>query len=91
MAIPDLEDEVDDQMQSEVSAPEAVNSKMLALAELDKDMVHNVPSLVEEGVDISLLTSVIRPISDLIEADIQWDYLNLQTEIAHMYREKTEG
>ena len=55
---------------------------MLALAELDKDMVHNVPSMIEEGVDVSLLTSVIRPIADLIEADIHWDYLNLQTEIA---------
>ena len=50
---------------------------MMALAELDKDMVHNVPSMVEEGVDLSLLTSVVRPIADLIEADISWDYLSL--------------
>lgn len=61
---------------------------MLALAELDKDMVHNVPSMIEEGVDLSLLTSVIRPIADLIEADIGWDYLSFQTEIGQMYRDK---
>ena len=62
-------------MTQQISAPAPVVSKMMALAELDKDMVHNVPTMVEEGVDLSLLTSVVRPIADLIEADIQWDYL----------------
>ena len=74
LVIPELEDE---QVSSQISAPAPVQSKMLALAELDKDMVHNVPSMIEEGVDVSLLTSVIRPIADLIEADIHWDYLSL--------------
>ena len=68
--------------------PAALQNKMLALAELDSSHMHNVPSIIEEGVDVSLLTSVIRPIADLIEADIPWDYLSLQTEIGQMYREK---
>ena len=42
-----------------ISAPAPIQNKMMALAELDKDMIHNVPSMIEEGVDLSLLTSVI--------------------------------
>jgi len=37
------------------------------------------------------LTSVIRPIADLIETDMQWDYLNLQAEIGQNYRERYGG
>ena len=54
---------------------------MANLSELEKDMSLNVPSVTEDGVDISLLTSVIRPIGDLIEMDMYWDYYNLQAEI----------
>ena len=68
--IPELESAQDEQMQQSISAPAPMVSKMMALAELDKDMVHNVPTMIEEGVDLSLLTSVVRPIVDLIEADI---------------------
>ena len=31
---------------------------------------------------------MIRPIADLIETDMSWDYLNLQAEIGQNYREK---
>jgi len=54
---------------------------MANLRELEKDLALNVPSITQDGVDISLLTSVIRPIADLIETDMSWDYLNLQAEI----------
>ena len=54
---------------------------MTNLRELNKDFALNVPSTTQDGVDISLLTSVIRPIADLIETDMQWDYLGLQAEI----------
>ena len=50
---------------------------MIDLSTLEKDLSHNVPSMVEAGIDLSVLTSVIRPIADLIEADIIWDYKNL--------------
>ena len=50
---------------------------MTNLRELDKDLSLNVPSVTLDGIDISLLTSVIRPIADLIETDMNWDYLNL--------------
>jgi hypothetical protein len=57
---------------------------MLDLKELEKDLAHNVPSVVEEGIDLSILTSVIRPIADLIEADVLWQYQTLQAEIGQM-------
>ena len=43
---------------------------MTNLRELNKDFALNVPSTTQEGIDISLLTSVIRPIADLIETDM---------------------
>ena len=61
---------------------------MASLSVLEKDLALNVPSITTEGVDISLLTSVIRPIADLIETDMNWDYLSLQAEIGQNYREK---
>ena len=55
---------------------------MVKLEELDKDHAMNVPSITSEGIDISLLTSCVRPISDLIETDMHWDYQSLQVEIS---------
>ena len=43
---------------------------------------------MQDDVDISLLTSVIRPIADLIETDMNWEYTTLQAEIGQQYREK---
>ena len=71
-----------------VSAPASVDTKMTGLHELNKEFALNVPSATQDGIDISLLTSVIRPIADLIETDMQWDYLGLQAEIGQNYREK---
>ena len=72
----------------QVAEPPSVDHKMTNLRELNKDFALNVPSTTSDGIDISLLTSVIRPIADLIETDMQWDYLGLQAEIGQNYREK---
>jgi len=53
-----------------VAEPPSVDHKMTNLRELNKDFALNVPSITQDGIDISLLTSVIRPISDLIETDM---------------------
>ena len=74
-----------------ISAPDAVDSKMVNLAELNKDFSFNVPSITPDGVDISLLTCHIRPILDLIETDMHWDYVALQAEIGQSFREKFSG
>ena len=86
--IPELEGDAEQPTQQEISMPPEIENRMMGLDELEKDMVHNVPSQIEDGVDLSILTSVIRPIADLIEADISWDYKSLQAEIGQAYREK---
>ena len=70
------------------SAPPVVENKMVDLAELNKDFSYNVPSTTTDGIDISLLTCQIRPIIDLIETDMFWDYTSLQAEIGQSFRER---
>ena len=77
--IPETGEEVDAPQVSQVivSEPPSMDNKMTNLRELNKDFALNVPSTTQDGIDISLLTSVIRPIADLIETDMPWDYLGL--------------
>ena len=80
--IPEMGDEGQpEEISTIVAEPPSVDTKMTNLRELNKDFALNVPSTTNDGIDISLLTSVIRPIADLIETDMQWDYLGLQAEI----------
>ena len=75
--IPEMGDEGIAEPDTVVAEPPSVDHKMTNLRELNKDFALNVPSATQDGTDISLLTSVIRPIADLIETDMQWDYLGL--------------
>ena len=77
LVIPEMEAEAVEEISAQVAEPPKIDHKMTTLKDLDKDLQLNVPSVTQEGVDISLLTSVIRPIADLIETDMQWDYLSL--------------
>lgn len=70
------------------SAPPVVETKMVDLSELNKEFTYNVPSTTPSGIDISLLTCQIRPIIDLIETDMYWDYSSLQAEIGQNFRER---
>ena len=72
-----MEAEAVEEISAQVAEPPKMDHKMINLKELDKELVLNVPSVTKEGVDISLLTQVIRPIADLIETDMNWDYLSL--------------
>eukprot|EP00347_Sterkiella_histriomuscorum_P022446 403338458 len=96
LMIPEMEaDGGVDEFSYQMAEPPRVEQTMASLQVLEKDLALNVPSITQDGVDISLLTSVIRPIADLIETDMYWDYLGLQAEIGQNYREKysdeTEG
>lgn len=93
LVIPEMEAElaVGDDFQAMIAEPPKLEQNMANLRELEKDLALNVPSITQDGVDISLLTSVIRPIADLIETDMSWDYLNLQAEIGQNYRERYGG
>ena len=57
-----------------ISAAPVMETKMVDLNELNKDFSFNVPTSTTDGIDISLLTCQIRPIVDLIETDMHWDY-----------------
>lgn len=76
-----MEAEASEEMNVQVAEPPRMDLGMANLRELDKELALNVPSVTSDGTDMSLLTSVIRPIADLIETDMHWDYLNLQAEI----------
>ena len=52
-----------------MTEPPSADHKMTNLRELNKDFALNFPSKTQEGIDISFLTSVIRPIADLKETD----------------------
>ena len=72
-----MESEAVDEITAQVAEPPKMEQNMANLRELDKDLALNVPSVTADGIDISLLTSVIRPIADLIETDMHWDNLSL--------------
>ena len=88
LIIPEMEAEIAEAEEVQISAPATVQTKMIGLAELNKDFAMNVPSVTHDGIDISLLTCTIRPILDLIETDMHWDYASLQAEIGQNFREK---
>lgn len=71
ITIPELGDEdAPEEIATIIAEPPSVDHKMSNLRELSKDYTFNVPTMTNEGVDISLLTSVIRPIKDLVETDM---------------------
>ena len=77
LIIPEMEAEAFEDVTAQVAEPPRLDYNMTNLRELDKDLALNVASMTSDGIDISLLTQVIRPIADLIETDMQWDYFNL--------------
>ena len=86
--IPEVEAELQETNEVVVAEPPMLTVNMIKLEELDKDHAMNVPSITPDGIDISLLTATVRPILDLIETDMHWDYQSLQVEISQNFREK---
>ena len=93
LIIPEMEMDIADTEEVQVSAPVVQKVELISLTTLNKDFAMNVPSATTDGIDISLLTCNIRPIMDLIETDMHWDYSSLQAEIGQNFREKyaTDG
>ena len=72
--IPEVEAETHEVSEVVVAEPPMMSLNLIKLEELDKDHAMNVPSVTQDGIDISLLTASVRPILDLIETDMHWDY-----------------
>ena len=81
LIIPEMEADDTQVIEVAVSAPSVAMTELIGLSELNQDQAMNVPTVVSENIDISLLTCNIRPIMDLIETDMHWDYSSLQAEI----------
>lgn len=78
----DNEDYEEEILKSVAAPPTVTAHKIIKIADLNNDIAKAVPSSVEPGIDLSVLTQLIRPVDDLIEADMSWDYKTLQTEIS---------
>ena len=88
LIIPEVEADDNQDYEVAISAPQILQTEMIGLQELSQDHAMNVPSVVSDNIDISLLTCNIRPIMDLIETDMHWDYVSLQAEIGQNFRER---
>jgi hypothetical protein len=49
-----------------------------------------IPTKTESGIDLSLLTSVIKPASVVYEKDEVWDYQHLIIDISHLIQSQKE-
>jgi hypothetical protein len=72
--IPSLDDAADDTLSRQVAdAPEYHAHKVQTLKELEKDLIVGLPAKrVEDGIDISLLASVLSPLEQIREEDEPW-------------------
>ncbi len=63
-------------------APHVRALKVQALSELDQDVMFQMPSGTDNGVDLSLLTAVLYPHSAILEPDEPWDVDLMLTDLA---------
>ena len=49
-----------------------------------------IPTKTESGIDLSLLTSVIKPASVVYEKDEVWDYQHLIIDISHLIQSQKD-
>mmetsp|Transcript_2760 Transcript_2760/g.4290 ORF Transcript_2760/g.4290 Transcript_2760/m.4290 type:complete len:126 (+) Transcript_2760:622-999(+) len=68
---------------SEVAAPPtAYAGKQLGIDSLNQQVT--LPSQPEEGIDLSILTSVVRPAELVFEHDENWSYQQLIIEVSKL-------
>mmetsp|Transcript_49387 Transcript_49387/g.56715 ORF Transcript_49387/g.56715 Transcript_49387/m.56715 type:complete len:145 (+) Transcript_49387:37-471(+) len=90
--IPEIDDTGEEDFQKQVaSVPNVVSNKVQALEALNQDLKKHIPNNPEPGVDLTLLTTCMRPYNEVFETDDAWEYHTLQTEISLAIREELEG
>jgi Intraflagellar transport protein 43 len=65
-----------------------IGQKVADLDALNKKIV--LPTKTETGIDLSLLTSVVKPVEVVYENDELWDYQHLIIEISQIIRNQKE-
>ena len=85
-----LPDAGDEEMVERVSEPpKEIGHTLQGLQFFNEAIEEGVPSSLE-GVDLSLLTNVLRGMEDLLEPDTLWEYKYLQAEITQEYHKRFE-
>ena len=71
--------------------PQAVAATITDISTLNKELQKNsIANNPEDGIDLSLLTSVVKPWSQVNEMDEFWDYAKLSIEVAHAIQQDEE-
>lgn len=65
-----------------------VGNQVADLDDLNKKLM--IPTKTETGIDLSLLTSVIKPASVVYEKDELWDYQHLIIEISRLIQSQKD-
>ncbi|KAK7483543.1 hypothetical protein BaRGS_00025217 [Batillaria attramentaria] len=82
--IPELEDQQEEDMSSRVAAaPNVAVNRVATYRELDNDLLRQAAfQVLDNEIDLKLLTKGLSPMEDLIEEDRPWDWDRLFTEVS---------
>eukprot|EP00741_Cyanophora_paradoxa_P007507 tig00001130_g7261.t1 len=81
--IPDLEEEVEEDITRQVAAaPRVRNNRVQALKELDSEIKFSLPTTGDANIDLSILTSTLSPQDQVVEDEGPWEFDLLLSEVA---------
>mmetsp|Transcript_28 Transcript_28/g.53 ORF Transcript_28/g.53 Transcript_28/m.53 type:complete len:237 (-) Transcript_28:460-1170(-) len=96
--IPDLEEELEEDITRQVAAPPRVrNNRVQTIKELDTEIKFSLPAAGESGIDLSILTQTLSPQDQVVEEDVEWKFDELLAEVSadiqaeEDRKEETEG
>jgi len=78
LIIPDLEEDLEEDLTTQVaSAPKNTARRVQSMRELDHDIKYTLPTNVQNGLDLSILTSCLSPQPLVQESDELWEFDSL--------------
>lgn len=100
LVIPDLEEDLEDDLTTQVAAaPRNINIKVQSMRELDHEIKHTLPTTMQNGLDLSMLTSSLSPQKSVLEDDETWEFdqllqtvsQDMQVEVDALEEEKKKA
>mmetsp|Transcript_2983 Transcript_2983/g.4317 ORF Transcript_2983/g.4317 Transcript_2983/m.4317 type:complete len:162 (+) Transcript_2983:50-535(+) len=89
--IPDLDVNDESDIKRQVAAaPNVRVQRVQSLKELDQDIMYQIPNSMQDGVDLSMLTSTLVPQAKTIEEDEPWTFDQLFTALSSEMRKEDE-
>ncbi|KAK7104102.1 intraflagellar transport protein 43 homolog A-like isoform X2 [Littorina saxatilis] len=82
--IPELEEQTEEDMSNRMAtAPNVAVNRVATYRELDNDLLKQAAfQVLDNEIDLKLLTKSLSPMEDLIEDDRPWDWDRLFTEVS---------